>query len=369
MPPSGVPRKKEHIEIATTQDIASPLPSGWEDIRLVHQCLPEVNKHDIDLSVRFLGKHLSHPFVISALTGGHSASTTINRNLARAAQEFGIGMEVGSQRPLLQMPDLRDTYSIVRDVARDAFIVGNIGAPQLIAQGQSRAVSPQDLQLLVETIHADALAIHLNFLQEAVAIEGDTSAAGCLNAIKEVTGLLSCCVVAKETGAGMSREQAMRLKSAGVAALDVGGAGGSNMALLESHSAALHGSPEHERLGRTFAEWGIPTPVSVVETVETQLPVIASGGIRNGLDAAKALALGATLVGIGRPLLLRALESFESVADWLRAFFAELTVAMFLAGAATVGELRRKPVLIFGKTGEWLRLRGHDSIQFARQGL
>jgi isopentenyl-diphosphate delta-isomerase len=191
----------------------------------------------------------------------------------------------------------------------------------------------EQLRRFIQVLRADALVIHLNLLQESMMPEGNTKAKGCLKAIGHVARAISIPVIVKETGAGISRAWALRLKAEGVAALDVAGAGGTSMAVVESQRAALHQNQKYERLGQSFAHWGIPTVISTMEAKGSGLPVIASGGIRSGLDAAKALALGATLVGVARPLLCCAVRGYEAIAEWLEAFFAELSVAMFLTGA------------------------------------
>ncbi len=350
------------MEVSTTLDVQSRTAAGWEDVYLCHESLPEVNLEEIDLSIDFLGKTLRRPFVISALTGGYPEATEINRNLAKAAQSFGIAMEVGSQRLLIQLPELARSYSIVREAAPDAFIIANIGTAQLIYQRGSSSYSLEQISKLVEVIEADALAIHLNFLQEATMMEGNTRAKGCTEAIGNIARSIGLPVIVKETGAGISKSQALRLKEEGVAALEIAGAGGSNMALVESYRAALHQDKRYQKLGQSFGGWGLPTAISILEAKASSLPIIGSGGIQSGVDAAKALALGATLVGVARPLLVCAVKGYESVVEFLEVFFDELAVAMFLNGASSVKELSRKKVFILGKTREWLKQLGHDLI-------
>ena len=252
------------------------------------------------------------------------------------------------------------TYSITREAAPNAFLVANIGASRLIEQpGQSR-VRLEQIQRLIEVIRADALAIHLNFLQESVMPEGDSRARGCLDAIQEVAEELTVPVIVKETGAGISRSQAVRLRDSGITVLDIGGAGGTSMARLELHRARMNKNPKYEELASTFADWGIPSVVSLIEVSDSRLPVIASGGITNGLEATKALALGASLVGVARPLLYAAAEGYEALAGWLDRFLSELSVAMFLSSAVSITQLQKKKVVILGRTKEWLEQLGHD---------
>jgi len=353
-------RKTEQMQICSTMEVEVGGNTIWDEMHLIHKCLPEINRDEIDLSVEFCGHRFRYPLLISALTGGHSQATAINENLARTLEHFGIGMEIGSQRPLLKFPELEATYSVARKVAPGAFLVANIGASQLINQPESSACTLDEIQSLIDVVKADALAIHLNFLQEAVMLDGDTKAKGCLKAIGEVAHSISVPLIVKETGAGISKSCALDLKEQGVSALEIGGAGGTSMALVESHRAALHQNPKHERLAKSFASWGIPTPISVIEAKNSGLPIIASGGIRSGLDAAKAFALGADLVGVARPLLCCAAEGPEAVVEWLEVFFAELSVALFLSGASSVREMKGKRIIILGRMGEWLQQLGYD---------
>ncbi len=354
----GVERKAEHLRISTTMEVEAN-QEIWEDIHFVHECLPEIDRDEIGISTEFCGAHFRYPFFISALTGGHPDATAINGTLGKAAEHFGIGMELGSQSPLLDFPELESTYSAAREAAPNSFLVANIGASRLIPQQGTTACNLEQIQELVQVIKADALAIHLNFLQELVMPEGDAKAKGCTEAIAKVAQAVSVPLIVKETGAGISRDQALKLKECGAVALDVAGAGGSSMALLESYRAASRHNQRYEALGRTFAHWGIPTPVSIMEAKASGLPVIASGGIRNGLDAAKALALGANLVGVARPLLSCALNGYDVVVDWLETFFAELSIAMFLTSAHTIGELQTRRIVILGKCREWLEQLGY----------
>jgi isopentenyl-diphosphate delta-isomerase len=268
---------------------------------------------------------------------------------------------------MVAFPEMAGTYSTAREAAPHAFIAANIGAAQLIAQKSGVNYTLEQIKGLVEAIGADALVIHLNFLQEAVMMEGESRARGCTEAIGRIASSIAVPLIVKETGAGISKSQALQLKSRGVAALDIGGAGGTSMALVESHRAASHQKQGFQRLGQTFADWGIPTAISIVEARSSGLPIIASGGIRNGLDAAKALALGANLVGIGRPLLSHALtKGYDGVIEWLEVFFDELSVAMFLAAAATIEELNQKRLIITGKTKDWLEQLGYDLPQLTK---
>jgi isopentenyl-diphosphate Delta-isomerase len=350
-------RKADHVNVALQHDVAVPQPSSWRDVRLIHQALPEVDLDAVDTSVTFLGKTLRAPIFISSMTGGHPDVEIINARLAQAAEEFGLAMGVGSQRAGIVLPDLARTYGVVRARAPNAFLIANIGAPQLIAQPRHPAFQIEDACRAVEMIGANALALHLNFAQEAVQPEGDRRAVGCQAALRALAGEIGLPVIAKETGAGICREQALLLRDCGVAAIDVGGAGGSSMAVMETYRALARGDDLAANLGQVFSDWGIPTPVAVVEAGAAGLPLIATGGVRTGLDAARALALGATLVGMAFPFLKAASESYEAVQAFVRQFLMELQVAMQLSGASSVAALRQADVIVGGETRQWLELR------------
>ena len=347
-------RKADHLRLSAAGDVESLTTAGWEDVRLVHEALPEIDFCDIDLSASFLGRPLKAPLLIAGMTGGHSTAKTVNAVLARAAERFGLAMGVGSQRAALRRADLAYTYVVVREQAPTAFLIGNIGAPQLIAQGDTPALSLGDVDTAIAMIRADALAIHLNVLQESVQPEGDRNARGAADAIRDVIRHVKVPVLAKETGAGLSRSTAVRLQQLGVNALDVGGVGGTSFAAVEGLRAEAQGASGSQRLGEIFRDWGIPTPVSVVGGLATGLPIIATGGIRTGLDAAKALALGATLVGVARPLLQAALEGDAAVDAWITQFLNELRTSLFLTGSLNVAALKTKPRVVTGVTREWL---------------
>ena len=348
-------RKGDHIEIAARHAVTPLLTAGWDDVRLVHQALPEVDLDEVDLRTRFFGKELRAPILIASMTGGHDRAEEINRRLAIAAREFGLAMGVGSQRAAVRHRDLLRTYTVARDAAPDIFLIANVGAPQLIAQGDSPPLTIAQVRQLVSDMGANALAVHLNYLQEVVQPEGDTRARGVLRAIQELRAALDVPVIAKETGAGISRGQALRLKAAGVAGLDVGGAGGTSFALVEAIRAGDKQLPAAARLGEVLGDWGLPTPVSVVQCGGLGLPLVATGGIRSGLHAAKALALGADLVGVARPMLSAALESQEALGTYIVELLHGLRSVMFLTGSCAPPELRTRERVITGETAEWLK--------------
>lgn len=346
------------MEIVAGREVSAPEGPGWEDVRLLHHALPVVDFAAVDLATEFLGRPLRAPLVIAGMTGGHPAAREINAVLARATERHGLAMGVGSQRAALRDPALAETYAVVRHMAPTAFLIANLGAAQLIPQDSGPAFAPSELRKAVAMIRADALAIHLNFLEELIQPEGDRRAAGLREALAHAVRAVPVPVIAKETGAGLSREAAEELRVLGVRALDVGGMGGTSFAAVESIRAQARGDLRGTALGQAFRGWGIPTAVSVVAASSTDLPVIATGGVRTGLDAAKALALGATLVGVGRPLLQAALRGEEAVDQWIRQFLEELRAAAFLSGCARITDLRRVPRVVLGETRRWLEALG-----------
>jgi isopentenyl-diphosphate Delta-isomerase len=352
-------RKAEHLELSMSEPVEGAAGPGWNDIELVHEALPEVNLDEVDLRVELFGHELRAPVMIAAMTGGHEGALEVNGALARAAERHGLAIGVGSQRAALQDPELAHTYAVVREHAPGAFVVGNLGAAQLIAQGGGAPLGLADARAAVEMVRADALAIHLNFLEESVQPEGDRRTRGCAEAIGALAGELDVPVIAKETGAGMTRATASRLRDLGVAALDVGGSGGTNFAIIERMRAERQGDERGVRLGRSLADWGIPTAVSVAGAAGVGLPVIATGGVRSGLDAAKAFALGATLVGVARPLLSAAVEGDAALDAWIDSFLEALRTVLMLAGCSRPTELRVRPRVIHGRTRAWIDQLGY----------
>jgi isopentenyl-diphosphate delta-isomerase len=355
-------RKAEHLRVTAQRDVNTRVGPGWSDIHLLHEALPELDLEEVDLSVRFLGRRLRAPLLIAAMTGGHAMAHEINAVLARAAERHGLAMGVGSQRAALRNPDLTYTYTVVRQEAPTAFLVANIGAPQLVEQPSGRALGVPEAEAAVAMIGADALAVHLNFLEESVQPEGDRRARGCAEAIRSVVEGAGVPVIAKETGAGLSRTTALRLRDLGVAALDVGGVGGTSFAAIEGLRAGAQGDEKGRRLGEVLRDWGIPTAVALVGATVTALPIVATGGVRTGLDAAKALALGATQVGVARPFLQAALESEAAVDCLVEQLLHELRTVLFLTGCRRVADLRTRPRVVLGETRAWLDQLGYWDI-------
>lgn len=354
-------RKAEHVQAALTHDLSAPQSAGWRDIHLVHQALPEVDLDAIDTSVHFLGRTLNYPLLISSMTGGHPDVAAINRNLALAAERYGLALGVGSQRAGIVNPDVAHSYAVAREAAPNAFLIANVGAPQIIRQARAEPFTLEQVYTAIKMIEANALIVHLNSLQEAAQPEGDRRAVGEALALRTLVSQLDLPVIAKETGAGICREQALLLKSCGVAAIDVGGAGGSSMSAMEAVRAAERGDGRSRAIGMLYRDWGIPTPISLVEASVANLPLIATGGVRSGLDIARALTLGASLVGMAFPFLKAASESFEAVCELVEGLILELKVAMQLSGAASVAQMRQVDVVVTGETYHWLKLRGFEA--------
>lgn len=356
-------RKVEHVLICLEKDVeARRLRFGFNDVYLVHRCMPDVSLDQASTEVRFLGRMFKYPVVISALTGGPQIASIINRSLAEAAQKLGILLELGSQRPALEDPVLAPSFKIAREVAPDAFIVANIGAVQLTEGGIELAKQAVDM------VDANAIAIHLNPLQEAVQPEGEARFKDILEAIRELSKNINLPIIVKETGSGIAREDAVLLERANVSAIDVAGAGGTSWAIVEAYRALNLGDRVRYALGMKFKEWGIPTPVSIVEIREsTTLPIIGSGGIRSGLDVAKAVSLGADLAGLALPLLKPAMVGGRAVVDRLKEVIEELKIAMFLTGSRTVEDLKKANVVLVGLTKEWLESRGIDVFKLAKR--
>ncbi|MCI4361184.1 MAG: type 2 isopentenyl-diphosphate Delta-isomerase [Thermoplasmata archaeon] len=344
-------RKAEHVKVVLGGDVEGRY-RYWSDIQLVHNALPEIDFAEIDPSVELLGKRLSAPLVITGMTGGFPDAAKINDHLAHAAAEVGIAMGVGSERAAILKGQYPESYACVAHRAVPLKFA-NIGAPQIIPQEPgARVVGPDEVRAAMELIGADVLAIHLNFLQEMVQPEGDRRARGALDEIRRLAANFP--VLVKETGAGLSRSVAERLRDASVRAFDVSGTGGTSFAAVEHHRAKAQGAEREARIGRTYWDWGIPSPVSVKEVVPLGLPVIASGGIRSGLDIARAIALGATAAGTAGGVLKAATTSYEATRAELEHLVYELKVAMFLTGSRTIADLRRAPYVITGDTRQWL---------------
>jgi isopentenyl-diphosphate delta-isomerase len=331
-------RKSEHLRILLKENVRfRNMTTGLERYQFVHQALPEMNRDHIDLSTTLLKKPLSAPLIISSMTGGTEEAEIINKNLAVAAQIHGLGMGVGSQRAALEESALSYTYQ-VRGVAPDILLLANLGAVQL-----NYGYSAEHCQRAVEMIEADGLILHLNPLQEALQPEGNTDFSGLLARIEEVCRWLSVPVIVKEVGWGISEDVARRLADAGVAAIDVAGTGGTSWSEVEMHRADSESS---RRIAAAFADWGISTAESIqmVRRAAPDVTLIASGGIRTGVEAAKAIALGADAAALATPFLKPATVSPEAVGEKIEEILEELRTAMFCVGARDLRELKSVPL-------------------------
>lgn len=356
-------RKAEHLRLATGQDVENRRGPGWADIHLVHSALPIADLSAVDLSTEFLGHRLRAPLAIAAMTGGHQGGGKVNARLARAAERFGLAMGLGSQRAALRSPRLAETYAVAREAAPHAFLIANIGAAQLVPQDSGPPLTHRQLADAVAMIRANALAIHLNFLEETIQPEGDRRVEGLRDALRGAVGSLDVPAIAKETGAGISPHAANELRGMGFRAIDVGGVGGTSFAAIETARAKARGDQHKVALGHVYREWGIPTAVSIVAASASGLPIIATGGVRTGLDAAKAIALGARIVGIGRPLLAASLKGEAALDAWIAQFLEELRVAVFLTGGRSVSDLQSAPLVVLGETRRWMDDLGVERVQ------
>lgn len=333
-----ISRKSDHIRINIKEDVRSALTTGLERYRFVHQALPEIDLESVNLRQQIFGKTLQIPLLISSMTGGTLKAEAINRNLAKAAQAAGMAMGVGSQRAALEDTSLQTTFQVRKD-APDILLFANLGAVQL-----NYGYTLDHCRRAVEMIEADALVLHLNPLQEALQPEGETRFAGLLGKIEMICRQLPLPVVVKEVGWGISEKTAASLAAAGVAAIDVAGAGGTSWSQVEMHR--IHDA-QRAQAAAAFRGWGIPTADSIL-SVRRGAPdtaVFASGGLRNGIDIAKCLALGASLAGMAGELLKAASQSFEQVIRVIERVRLEMAICMFVSGAMDLPALRNIPLL------------------------
>ncbi len=330
-------RKLDHINIVSDDAAIDRRQRYFDQIHLTHRALPELDLAEVDPSIKFLGKELSFPLLISSMTGGTDEELVkINRNLAIAAEAEGVALAVGSQRVFLTDSAAAESFEL-REHAPSTVLIGNLGAVQL-----NYDVGFADCEAAIQVLDADALYLHLNPLQEAVQPEGDTDFSGLRNKIAVIVQTLKKPVIVKEVGAGISPEDVEHLLAAGVKHIDVAGTGGTSWSMVESKRSD---SPE---LGELFADWGIPTPLALrmMKPYRHEVKLIASGGLRNGIDMAKSMILGASLCGMARPFLNPARESADAVRKEIRRFKREFTTAMFLLGAGTIEDIKDREELI-----------------------
>ncbi|WP_414562697.1 MULTISPECIES: type 2 isopentenyl-diphosphate Delta-isomerase [unclassified Anabaena] len=327
-------RKADHIRICLEEDVqCHQITNGLEHYRFTHCCLPELNSEDIDISTTFFGKHLGAPLLISSMTGGTAQAAMINQRLAQVAQHYKIPMGVGSQRVVVEKPQVADTFA-VRKYAPDVLLFANLGAVQL-----NYKYGLDECRRIIDILEADALILHINPLQEFIQPRGDTNFRGVLDKIADLCIKLPVPVIAKEVGNGISAAMAEKLIAAGVQAIDVAGAGGTSWAKVEGERAE---NALQRRLGQTFADWGLPTAecLTSIQAIAPHIPLIASGGLRHGLDVAKAIALGADLAGLAMPFLQAAAASEAAVYDLAEVLIAEITTVLFCTGNATLKNLQ-----------------------------
>ena len=332
-------RKADHLRICLDENVQfNSTTNGLERYRFSHCCLPELDWNEISLTTTFLGKQLLAPLLISSMTGGTEQAGIINQRLASVAQHYKIAMGVGSQRVVVEKPQVASTFA-VRSRAPDILLFANLGAVQL-----NYDYGLDECLRLVDLLEADALILHLNPLQECIQPKGDTNFKGLLDKINQLCNKLSVPVIAKEVGNGISAPMAEKLIGAGVTAIDVAGAGGTSWAKVESERA---GNAQQRRMGMTFADWGLPTAecITSIRTIAPEVPLIASGGLRDGLDVAKAIALGADIAGLAWPFLQAAAQSEAAVDALVEVLIAEITTVLFCTGNATLEELKHSGAL------------------------
>ncbi len=337
-------RKADHIRINLDKDVNSTLTTGLGRYHFIHQALPELDLDQVDLSQELFGRHVRAPILISSMTGGTDEAIDINRRLAIAAQEAGIAMGLGSQRAAIEHPEQAESFQ-VRKYAPDILLLANLGAVQL-----NYGYGVDECRRAVEMVAADALILHFNALQEALQPEGDTRFSGLLDKIEQVCRRLEVPVIAKEVGWGFSEQAATRLAQVGVSAIDVAGAGGTSWSQVEMYR---NEDAHLANVAAAFRSWGIPTANSIrmVRRAAPELVVLASGGLRDGVDIAKCIALGASIGGMAGPFLKAATISEEETHQMVAEIRREVQVCMFAAGAGSLDALRQTP-LVEGRTGE-----------------
>ena len=333
-------RKADHIRICLEEDVQfRQTTNGLERYHFDHCCLPEIDRSEIDTGTTFLGKPMDAPLLISSMTGGTQEAKTINTRLAKVAQHYRLAMGVGSQRVAVENSNVSDTFA-VRKYAPDILLFANLGAIQL-----NYNYGLDECLRVVDLLEADALILHLNPLQECIQPKGDTNFRGVLDKIETLCSKLPVPVIVKEVGNGISAKMAHKLIGAGVAAIDVAGAGGTSWALVESERAD---NVLQRRLGRTFADWGVPTAdcITGIRSIAPDIPLIASGGLRHGVDVAKAIALGADIGGLAMPFLQAATSSEATLFDLAKVLIAEISTVLFCTGNATLEQLQQTDSLI-----------------------
>lgn len=339
-------RKREGIEIPLKENIQGRTASTYlEYVKLLHNALPEINYDQIDLSIEFLNRSFSAPLIIDSMTGGTDEAFVINKRLGLIAERYGLGMGLGSQRAGLKSDKLVESYSIARKVAPNAFLIANIGGAQL-----SDGLSNSDILKIIKMIDANALAIHLNPLQELIQPEGEPRFKGILKKISNLVNEVEIPIIVKEVGSGISADVAIKLEKSGINSINVAGAGGTSWAGIEKIRADQHNEYLKSQLGELFWDWGIPTALSILLVSNSvKIPVIASGGLRNGLEIAKCLILGANVCAMAFPFLKRASKSEEELEKFTQLILSEIRSTMFLLGAKDVHSLKNTRYILIDK--------------------
>lgn len=330
-------RKKEGIDIPLNSQVQGKnISTLLEDVVLLHSALPELDYDKIDLSTTFLSSKFCAPLIIDSMTGGTDEATIINKRLGQIAEKYGLGMGLGSQRAGLKSEKLVESYSVARTVAPNAFLIANIGGAQL-AEGLTK----DEVFRIIKMIDANALAIHLNPLQELIQPEGEPKFAGVLKKIQDLIDAVDIPIIVKEVGSGISAEVATRLEQVGTNCINIAGSGGTSWAGIEKIRADnVHDYIKGE-LGKLFWDWGIPTALSILMTSRiVKIPIIASGGLRNGLEIAKSIVLGADMGAMAYPFLKKASESEENLDEFTQLVIAQLKSTMFLVGSRDIESLK-----------------------------
>ena len=348
-------RKNDHIKISINENINSRNTTWLEYVRFVHNSLPEINLKDIDISMEFLGKQINAPIIIGSLTGGTKLGLEINKKLAEAAEKFQIPLMVGSQRIQLEYPDTSKNFTSIRKNAPSIPIIANLGISQVIQMENFNSI-----ENIIQSIEADAIAIHLNPLQETIQPEGETNFSNAMEKISQLNDYLKIPLIIKETGAGLSRNVSYNLINMGVKYLDISGLGGTSFAAVEYSRAKKQNNNLKSIIGNTFLDWGIPTAASIIETksvAKNSTVIIGSGGIRSGLEIAKSIAIGADISAIAQPFLKEAFKNSKELESFIEKLISELKSSMFLTGCKKIKDLKKAEYAILPPLSTWLEKR------------
>lgn len=353
-------RKLHHLEICLKEKVQSHETTKIEDFHLVHRAICDLDFDEIDTSLVLWGKKLQLPLVAAAMTGGHPDVRKINENVAIAAQKYGFAMGVGSQRAALEknMPYITESFEVVRQLAPDVLLIANLGAAQF---GKKWNYREEQIEKAINLIKAQAIAIHVNPGQEVIQIEGDTYFQGFWQRLNGIAEKIKVPIILKEVGSGFSREDEQKVENSPLSGIDIGGLGGTSWIGVETLRLEKETSSLNYEMGNLFWDWGIPTAISLVETRSvTNKTLIATGGIRNGMQAAKMIALGADIAGMALPFLEAAAQGLEELDILVKKFQKELKITMFLTGCKNLEELRSIPVVVSGYSKDWMEQRGID---------